>query len=273
MPVYGCGCEACKISDTHRAFQRTPCSALLELGERRYLLDAGQVDLTRRFPAGMLDGILLTHFHVDHVQGLFHLRWGTGMRIPVYCPPDSEGCADLFKHPGILHFLPQQEFVPFALGELRVTPLPLSHSKPTFGYLLEDDAKRLAYLTDTKGLPVKTEQLLAGQALDLLVIDCSVVPGGEQSGHNNLDDVLEVHQSISPQRTVLTHIGHAMDIWLRDNSHTLPEGVLAGYDGQRVVWSANTNPKRPVAPEKAPNKAHSEGISFRVRGEKFGDSK
>jgi phosphoribosyl 1,2-cyclic phosphate phosphodiesterase len=234
MPVYGCGCEACKISEAHHALQRTSCSALLELGDRRYLLDAGQVNLSKRFPAGLLDGILLTHFHVDHVQGLFHLRWGTGVRVPVYCPPDSEGCADLFKHPGILHFLPQQAFAPFMLDGLKVTPLPLNHSKPTFGYLLEDDTKRLAYLTDTKGLPAQTQQLLTRQLLDLLVIDCSFAPGCEQPGHNNLDDVLEVHENVSPQRTVLTHIGHAMDVWLRSNSHTLPEGVLAGYDGQRT---------------------------------------
>jgi phosphoribosyl 1,2-cyclic phosphate phosphodiesterase len=234
MPLYGCECEACKMSDANHAFQRTPCSALLQVADRRYLLDAGQVNLGSRFPAGILDGILLTHFHADHVQGLFHLRWGTGIRIPIYCPPDPGGCADLFKHPGILQFQPQQEFVPFMLGELRVTPLPLIHSKPTFGYLLEHDRQRLAYLTDTKGLPEKTEQLLAQRPLDLLVIDCSCAPGMEKPGHNNLHDALNIHQALSPQQTVLTHIGHAMDIWLRQNSNTLPEGVLAGYDGQRV---------------------------------------
>lgn len=234
MPVYGCGCEACKLSDSNRAFQRTPCSALLEVGDCRYLIDAGQVDLTRHFPAGILDAILLTHFHPDHVQGLFHLRWGRGISIPVYCPPDTQGCADLFKHPGILQFLPQQKFAPFSLGGLKVTPLPLIHSKPTFGYLLEYHDQRLAYLTDTKGLPPMTEQFLAQYELELLVIDCSFVPGSEQQGHNNLHDALHIHSALAPRRTVLTHIGHAMDIWLRSHSYTLPDGVLAGYDGQRV---------------------------------------
>jgi phosphoribosyl 1,2-cyclic phosphate phosphodiesterase len=129
-----------------------------------YLLDAGQVNLTSRFPAGILDSILLTHFHPDQLQGLFHLRWGAGIGIPVYCPPDSEGCADLFKHSGLLQFLSQQKFVPFMLDEFRVTPLPLIHAKPTFGYLQEYGVQRLAYLTDTKGLPSKTELLLAWSA-------------------------------------------------------------------------------------------------------------
>jgi phosphoribosyl 1,2-cyclic phosphate phosphodiesterase len=36
---------------------------------------------------------LLTHYHLDHVQGLFPLRWGVGAPIPVYGPPDDAGCA------------------------------------------------------------------------------------------------------------------------------------------------------------------------------------
>ncbi|MGD8910719.1 MAG: phosphonate metabolism protein PhnP [Chromatiales bacterium] len=234
MPVYGCDCEVCLTAAGNHLMQRTSCSALLQLGDCSYLLDAGQVNLAGRFPAGSLNGILLTHFHPDHVQGLFQLRWGTGVLIPVYCPTDPEGCADLYKHPGILQFQPRQKFVPFMLGDLSVTPLPLIHSKPTFGYLLEHAGGRIAYLTDTKGLPVETEELLAGQPLDLMVIDCSFLPGKERQGHNNLHDALSIHQAIAPRQTVLTHIGHDLDIWLRENPNTLPHGVQVGYDGQRV---------------------------------------
>lgn len=234
MPVYGCSCEACVLSGANASLQRTPCSALLEVGERRYLLDAGQPNLTDRFPAGTLSGILITHFHPDHVQGLFHLRWGVGSQLPVYCPPDSEGCADLYKHPGILRFQQQSKFVTFMLDGLQVTPLPLIHSKPTFGYLLERAGQRIAYLTDTKGLPSKTCELLARQALDLMVLDCSQVPGCDKAGHNNLDEALALHEIIGPCQTVLTHIGHDLDIWLKAHPHALPERVLAGSDGQQV---------------------------------------
>jgi phosphoribosyl 1,2-cyclic phosphate phosphodiesterase len=234
MPVYGCSCEVCLKAAGNHLMQRTACSALLEVGECRYLLDAGQVNLAGRFPAGSLEAILLTHFHPDHVQGLFHLRWGTDGVIPVNCPADSEGCADLYKHPGILQFQPRQKFVPFMLGDLRVTPLPLIHSKPTFGYLFEHAEERLAYLTDTKGLPAETEALLAELPLDLMVVDCSYLPGSEQQGHNNLDDALGIHRVLAPRQTVLTHIGHDLDIWLRDRANTLPDGVLVGCDGQRV---------------------------------------
>jgi phosphoribosyl 1,2-cyclic phosphate phosphodiesterase len=234
MPVYGCNCEACVMSAANHTLQRTSCSALLEVGDHRYLLDAGQLNLSGRFPAGTLHGVLLTHFHPDHVQGLLHLRWGTGLQIPVFCPPDSEGCADLYKHPGILRFQPQAEFIPFTLGNLRVTPLPLLHSRPTFGYLLEQRGQRIAYLTDTKGLPSQVVDLLAGQSLDCMVIDGSFVPGSDRQGHNNLDDVLDLRARIVPRLTVLTHIGHDLDIWLRAHPYTLPENLVVGSDGQRV---------------------------------------
>jgi phosphoribosyl 1,2-cyclic phosphate phosphodiesterase len=234
MPVYGCNCEACVQAAANLTLQRTPCSALLELNDRRYLLDAGQTDLNSRFPAGTLNGVLLTHFHPDHVQGLFHLRWGVGLEIPVYCPSDLEGCADLYKHPGILRFRPQTAFVPFMLGDLRVTPLPLIHSRATFGYLFEWGGQSIAYLTDTKGLPQQTRDLLSGRALDCMVIDCSFMPGSEQLGHNNLDEALGLHMAVGPYQSVLTHIGHDLDIWLQGHTHALPRNVIVGSDGQQV---------------------------------------
>jgi phosphoribosyl 1,2-cyclic phosphate phosphodiesterase len=234
MPLYGCGCDHCRAAHENVSLQRTPCSAQLDVNGRTYLLDAGQTNLTQRYPAGCLDGVLLTHFHADHVQGLFHLRWGIGVEMAVYCPADEQGCADLYKHPGILQFHPQKAFVPFTLDELQITPLPLNHSKPTFGYLIAGLTERIAYLTDTKGLPPKTAELLGRNRIDLMVVDASHAPGFDRPGHNNLDDALVLHNTIAPRKTVLTHIGHDLDVWLKTNPQRLPEGVMPGSDEQLV---------------------------------------
>ncbi|MCV4594092.1 phosphonate metabolism protein PhnP, partial [Escherichia coli] len=59
-------------------------------------------------------------------------------------------CDDLFKHPGLLDFSHTMEpFVVFDLQGLQVTPLPLNHSKLTFGYLLETAHSRVAWWADT----------------------------------------------------------------------------------------------------------------------------
>lgn len=241
MPVWGCECAACQRAVGDARYRRRPCSALFEVGDQRWLLDGGLTDLAERFPPGTLNGILLTHYHVDHVQGLFHLRWGLNHSIPVFGPDDAGGCADLHKHPGILAFQPPlQPFQRFELGGVSVTALPMIHSKPTLGYLFEHalsenslfekGSQRIAYLTDTVGLPDEVEALLAEQPVDLLVIDCSRPPQPEPPrNHNDLNLVMAIHQRLKPERTVLTHIGHELDGWLMENA--LPEGIEVGRDG------------------------------------------
>ncbi len=146
VPVYGCDCPACRNARADAGLRRRPCSALLECAGQRWLIDSGLVDLCERFPPHSLDGILQTHYHADHAQGLLHLRWGQGLVIPVHGPADPEGLADLYKHPGILDF--SQPFGAFERrqwGALAATALPLVHSKPTFGYLLEGLPRRERY--------------------------------------------------------------------------------------------------------------------------------
>jgi phosphoribosyl 1,2-cyclic phosphate phosphodiesterase len=234
LPVYNCSCAACAGARVNPARRRGPCSALIECGTQRWLIDSGLTDLTERFPPHSLSGILQTHYHVDHAQGLLHLRWGQGLIIPVHGPDDPEGLADLYKHPGILDF--SQPFAPFErrqLGELSVTALPLNHSKLTFGYLLEGDGRRIAYLTDTLGVPAASAEILCQQPLDLLVLDCSTAPQPiAPRNHNDLTRALEVVEQLQPRETVLTHIGHSFDAWLLEHSDALPAGVSLAFDGR-----------------------------------------
>lgn len=235
VPLYGCDCSACTQARTVVDFRRRPCTALVEAGKTRVLLDAGLSDLTERFPPGCLSAIILTHFHPDHVQGLFHLRWGLGNRIPVYGPPDLEGCADLYKIPGLLEFRTVREFAPFHLGSMVITPVPLRHSKITFGYCIECGTGRIAYLTDTAGLPPETEALLSAWQPTILVIDCSYPPQTDSpQSHNDLTLALAVIAAVRPQRAWLTHIGHELDAWLKDAGHTLPPRVFIARDGERI---------------------------------------
>ncbi|MGB6103649.1 MAG: phosphonate metabolism protein PhnP [Pusillimonas sp.] len=233
VPVYNCDCAACARAREQTRHRRGPCSALLEYGTQRWLLDAGLTDLAERFPPGSLSGVLQTHYHADHAQGLLHLRWGQGLRLPVLGPPDPEGLADLYKHPGILDFSRTLEpFVPIALEGCTVTPVPLEHSRLTYGYVFDGGGQRFAYLTDTVGLPADTAKYLARRPLDLLVLDCSYPPAAQAPrNHNDLTRALESIHSLTVRRTVLTHIGHDMDMWLMDGANALPDNMVAGHDG------------------------------------------
>ena len=240
VPLYGCNCPACVQARAMADFRRRPCSALVEAGdagETRILIDAGLTDLPERFPPGSLSAIVLTHFHPDHVQGLFHLRWGVGASIPVYVPPDSEGCADLYKNHGLLEFRRLSRFAPVTIGNVTLTPLPLIHSKVTFGYAIEDTVgQRFAYLTDTVGLPPKTEQFLKDWRPGSVALDCTHPPQGDKPrNHNDLTRALAIAETLTPAKVWLTHISHEMDAWLLKNTSILPPHIQAAHDAQLML--------------------------------------
>lgn len=236
VPLYGCTCVACERAARDPRWRRRPCSALIEHAGTRVLIDAGLTDLHERFAPGALDAIVLTHFHPDHVQGLFHLRWGRGAPIPVYAPPDAEGCADLYKHPGLLDFRRLNKFEPRRIGTLSFTPLPLVHSKPTFGYAVQaDDGARFAYLTDTQGLPPRTETFLQHWRADGLALDCSVPPrDAPPRGHNDWPLAMQIIGRVAPRRAWLTHIGHDLDAWLLQTKPPMAANVSVARDGKQV---------------------------------------
>lgn len=235
VPLYGCRCAACMRARTTVDCRRLPCCAVLESGDRRILIDAGLMDLGDRFPAGTLNGVLLTHYHPDHVQGLFHLRWGVGETIDVFGPPDSEGCADLYKNPGLLRFHRLSKFEPLQLGDIAVTPVPLIHSKPTLGFCFESQGQRIAYLTDTCGLPPATQAFLSAWQPHTLVVDCTHPPRAEPpQNHNDLPAALALRNAIGDAALVLTHIDHAFDAWLLDHPGTLPATCALARDGMTL---------------------------------------
>lgn len=233
VPVYNCHCPACERARRDPAFRRGPTCAAIEHQGERWLVDAGLMDLADRYPPGSFKGFLQTHYHADHAQGFLPLRWGQGCRLPVLGPPDPDGFADLYKHPGILDFSRTLTvFESFRLMGLDVTPVPLRHRLPTFGYVFEDGTRRWAYLTDTVGLPDETFDFLTQRTLQLMVLDCSFPPRPQAPrGHNDLTRALETVERLAVERTVLTHIGHEFDAWLMAHGRTLPSGVTVGSDG------------------------------------------
>lgn len=235
LPLYGCKCRACVRAKRDPDYIRRPCSALVESAGVRLLIDAGLPDLAERFPAGSLSGILLTHYHPDHAQGLLPMRWGSGLPIVVWGPPDTQGFADLYKHQGILHFKTLVPFEPLRVGDITITPLPLIHSKPTFGYHIESLGVKVAYLTDTVGLPLKTLNFLIKTSPDRIILDCTYPPRDIMPrNHNDVTMAMEIIASIGTREVILTHIGHEMDEWLLKEGNNLPKSVLVARDGKII---------------------------------------
>lgn len=235
VPLWGCDCPVCVRARVDISARRQPNCALLEAGEVCLLIDAGVMDVAERFPPGALHAVLVTHFHADHVQGLFHLRWGKGA-LDVYSPHDSEGCADLYKYPGPLQFTQLSKFEKITLGGVSVTAVPLVHSKPTLGYCIEHEGARLAYLSDCRELPTATMEFLQRWQPHTLCLDCTFPPGApEPRNHFDLLEAVDIAQRFPGSEMVLMHIGHKLDAWLADHADALPDGMTLARDGETVV--------------------------------------
>ncbi len=245
IPVWGCNCNACARARVVIQSRRQSSCVLLEMDEHKYLLDAGSHALVNQLKPDELSAVLLTHFHVDHVQGLFQMRWGQGNAIKIFCPRDKTGCADLYKNSGIFEFEPfKKSFEPYIINPAQpnftVTPVPLNHSKTTFGYCLEADGRKVAYLCDTKGLPTDTELFLVRWQPDIVILDCTFAPNSseETQNHNSYNDVLTIRQRLlqhNVQTTYwLTHIAHDMECYLMDEWSVLPADIYVAVDNKSI---------------------------------------
>lgn len=97
-----------------------------------------------------LSGILITHEHADHIQGLgvFSRKY----EIPIYATPGTLQGIQAYKYlgdmpQGLCHEVKADET--FTIGDVDIHPFRISHdaNEPT-GYRLEHEGKSLAVATD-----------------------------------------------------------------------------------------------------------------------------
>ena len=147
---------------------------LLCTGRARLLIDAG-ISM-RRITAAVrgagaapetLAGVLVTHAHSDHIQGLRMLE--KYYRLPVYC---SAACAGelLRQMPEIRPWLRTVEpLAPLELQGLRVVPFPTSHDSPgSLGWRVEDAAHSMALVTDLGVVTDAVRDTVSGAELVVL---------------------------------------------------------------------------------------------------------
>lgn len=242
VPVWGCRCGACAAARADPSRRRRSASLAIHSAGGVSLLDAGRTDLAERYSFEQVRRIILTHFHMDHVQGLFHLRWSEREEaIPLYRPDDEAGTDDLYRYPGVFDLQsPFQPGVEVKLSDFSIVPLALNHSRVTLGYVLAADRFRIAYLTDTVGLPSMTRDYLKRYPVDCLIVDCSEPPRSEPPrNHNDLTRALQLLELVGDGTLILTHISHRLDNWLDSHRAELPDRVVVARDGMCVRQRAD----------------------------------
>jgi phosphoribosyl 1,2-cyclic phosphate phosphodiesterase len=163
VPVIGCSCDVCRSADPRDNRLRT--SAMVEIGESRFIIDAGpdfRVQLLRE-GVSHISAILLTHKHKDHIGGIDDVRALNFVDYPqihivnIYATADTLACVRkdydyaffTVRYRGTpeiaLHTIdPEQTFT---VDGVEITPIRGRHAHfEVTGYRFGD----VAYMTDFK---------------------------------------------------------------------------------------------------------------------------
>lgn len=246
VPQLRCGCSTCISADPRD--RRLRCSALMEIDDKRILIDCGpdfhqqMLRHGRRDRADYISCVLLTHQHYDHVGGLDDLRpycYHTNkdkFDFPVYCQADV--ARDLqarmpysFKkhpYPGVPQFDLRiiEPYRQFEFEGVTILPLRVSHSiLDIVGFKIGN----LAYITDAKKIPDRTINEI--KDVDTLVINA--LRQREHQSHLSLEEALEYIKRINPRVAYLTHISHDMGLHAEVSS-TLSPNVFLAYDDLKI---------------------------------------
>jgi ribonuclease BN (tRNA processing enzyme) len=193
----------------------------LEEGSTRLAMDPGpgavvqyakrKVDLTR------LDGILLSHRHLDHcgdVNVMIEAMTEGGFRPrgTLYCPGDA-----LDEDPVVLRYLRHfpkgvvrlEAETAYRLGELSFeTTRRHVHGVETYGFrFVPGSPARLGWVTDSKYYDGIAEDHLA----DVMLIHTVLSQSRPELPHMGLDDAERIIREARPRLAIITHFG--MQVW------------------------------------------------------------
>ncbi len=240
VPMIGCHCPVCSSSDPHD--KRTRPSVLVSYDSTRVLIDTTPELRLQCVANGveMIDAVVFTHGHADHMMGLDDVRRFNALRhgpLDVWADLPTHkvltSCfAYAFKEPNPESrlFRPHliRRFVegPFQINSQTWIPIKLYHGEvPINGYRIGN----LAYCTDVSQIPEKSFALLQG--LDVLVLDA--LQYKRHTTHFTVEDAIAAARRIGARRTLFTHIAHALGH--EQTNRELPEGMELAYDGLRVL--------------------------------------
>jgi phosphoribosyl 1,2-cyclic phosphate phosphodiesterase len=243
IPMIGCHCEVCTSSDPRD--RRTRTSVLISYAGTRVLVDTGP-ELRLQCTANkidMIDAVVITHAHADHIMGLDDVRRFNALRqgpLDVWAEAKTHDTLQrcfgyAFREPSPdqkvfrPHLIPRTIDGPFQIGPAMWTPIRLFHGQmPVLGFRVGN----IAYCTDVNRIPEESFGLL--ENLDLLVLDA--LQYKPHTTHFSISEALEIVARVKPRQTRFTHMAHALGHAATNAS--LPENIRLAFDGEVFVGNA-----------------------------------
>ena len=232
-----------KCNPNNKKNYRSRCSALITFNKVNVLIDTSP-DLRQQLlnaKVTSIDNVLYTHFHADQTHGINDLRvfyLKKQKKIPVYC--DKLTAKYLYKsfsycfikkkdYPAILTLksLKKDFTIGNAKNYINVKAIKIKHGLiDSIAYIINN---KIAYISDANEFYQKDYNYFKG--LKFLVIDC--LRFNKHPSHFNLEDVLNIEQSLKPKTTILTNLHSDLDY--KQLLKILPNNIIPGYDGLSII--------------------------------------
>ena len=208
LPRLGCKCELCASSDPKDTRTRTQL-----LVNDTILLDAGPDTYghLRTIDPSKIKAILISHAHLDHIQGFWDLTHIYNGYKPI----------DVFVTLAVLNEI--RKFIsihgqnlkinvvkpdqPFLIDNVKVQYFPVIHGKtPAFGIKLKEN-KIFIYITDFRRILPSQEKTI--KYADYWAIDGSTLGKiGQGPGHISIANGIALAKKYKIKNTCFVHIGH-----------------------------------------------------------------
>ncbi len=283
------GSVAAPGAETMRYGGNTSCVQVTLADGSLLLLDAGtglrELGLAlERGPCPPVIHLLLTHLHLDHIQGLMFFApcFCPDTRLFIWGPPDPDESLqdrlaryisaplapmEISELPGEITFLdcPRE----WEIGSAVVRSAPVTHRGQTLGFRITDGDESLCYIPDHEpalGMPLADlePEWISGFALareaSLLIHDCQYAdeeyPHHVGWGHSALSDALTFAARTAAQRVLLFHHDPLHDddtldelaVRARDRWRSLGGhrgAVSLAHEGDELVIGGRVSTRRP----------------------------
>ncbi|MGM0422440.1 MAG: MBL fold metallo-hydrolase [Pseudomonadota bacterium] len=219
---------------------RTRASILIESAETRILVDTTvdvRTQLNRLGQINRLDGIILSHAHSDHINGLDDLRViSYMMEKPLEMYSNIETVDNLTQRFGYIFkggfndfykpFVKANtvDYGPLQIGDIRMEIFEQDHgSCSTLGIRVND----FAYSVDMANLDDRALEVLEG--VDTWLVDTAGYKKEQINTHATLDRVMEYVEKLDVPQTWLTVLTGQMDYDALCDE--LPDHIRPAYDG------------------------------------------
>lgn len=200
----GCMCLVCQEARQNKTRNRSTSAYLTCDDGSVILFDAGYDLLSEKFDTTPIRAIFLTHFHADHCLGLIRLR-KSPLPIVCYIPEDSDGFGDLFVHKDSIEYRVLKPFESVCFDDVTVVAVPLTHSKPTHGYVAFTCKSSIAYLTDCASIPEASLAYLRNQTIEHLFLDACYTSEFSSKKHLNWESAGAYIERIGAKNGYLIH--------------------------------------------------------------------